>query len=182
VILPAERAELVARARQAAAKVLGVRTAASPGPAQGRLSEPGRVVVTWKRDGRPRGSAGPSDDPRPLSEEGERCAVAALRQDPRFAPATARDFPRLSVEIAVLGALEPLEGPEGIEIGRHGLAVRKGSRGSLLLPSAPLEWSWDARQFLEQLCLKAGLPGDAWETGRDLQLYRFDADVFGDSA
>ena len=182
MIAPAEKAELVLRARHAAMKALGIRVPASPAPASGRLAVPGRVVVTWRRDGRPRGSAGPADEARALAEEGERCAVAALRQAPRVAPVTARDFPRFSVEIAILGPLEPIRRPDEIEIGRHGLRVEKGSRRSLLLPSAPLEWGWDASQFLEQLCLKAALPGDAWETARDLLLYRFEADVFGESA
>jgi uncharacterized protein (TIGR00296 family) len=116
-----------------------------------------------------------------LATEVERCAVAALLQDPRFSPSTARDYPRLGVEIAVLGSLEPVGGPESVEVGRHGLAVEKGNRRSLLLPSAPLEWHWSAVQFLEQLCLKAGLPADAWAGARDLELYRFEAEVFGDS-
>ena len=108
--------------------------------------------------------------------------MAALLQDPRFPPSTPRDYPRLALEIAVLGPLEPVPGPEAVEIGRHGLSIEKGSRRCVLLPSVPLEWRWDAGQFLEQLCLKAGLPGDAWSGGRDVSLYRFEADVFGDSA
>ncbi len=117
-----------------------------------------------------------------MAGEVERCAVAALLQDPRFPPSTARDYPRLTVEIAVLGPLEPILSPDDVEIGRHGLSVEKGSRRAVLLPAAPLEWNWDAVQLLEQLCLKAGLPAGAWKDGRDVKLYRFEADVFGDSA
>jgi AmmeMemoRadiSam system protein A len=181
MLLPLERDLLVRFARAAATKALGIRAGEALEAPAGPLAEPGGVVVTWRRDGRPRGSAGPARTPGPLFEEAGRCAVAALLQDPRFPPSTARDYPRLSLEIAVLAAFEPISSPEAIEIGRHGLAVEKGSRRAVLLPAAALEWKWDAAQFLEQLCLRAGLPGSAWSEGRDLKLYRFEAEVFGDS-
>jgi AmmeMemoRadiSam system protein A len=182
MLLPAERDSLIRRAHTVARRALGIRPGVpAPEPA-GRLLEPGRVLVTWKRDGRPRGSAGSAEAVRPLAEEVERCAVAALVQDPRFPPSTARDYPRLTVEIAILGPLEPIHSPDAVEIGRHGLSVEKGSRRAVLLPAVPLEWRWNAVQFLEQLCLKAGLPASAWTEGRDATLYRFEADVFGDSA
>jgi AmmeMemoRadiSam system protein A len=182
VLLPAERDDLLRRARSAAKNALGIRGGEMFAAPAGKLQEPARVLVTWKRDGRSRGSAGPAASGRPLAEEVERCAVAALLQDPRFPPSTARDYPRLALEIAVLGPLEPVPGPEAVEIGKHGLSIEKGSRRCVLLPSVPLEWRWDPGQFLEQLCLKAGLPADAWAAGRDVGLYRFEADVFGDSA
>jgi uncharacterized protein len=182
MLLPAERDSLIRRAHTVARRALGIRPGVpAPEPA-GRLLEPGRVLVTWKRDGRPRGSSGSTEAVSPVAEEVERCAVAALLEDPRFPPATARDYPRLTVEIAILGPLEPIHSPDAVEIGRHGLSVEKGSRRGLLLPAVPLEWRWDAVELLDQLCLKAGLAASAWTEGRDVKLYRFEAEVFGDSA
>jgi AMMECR1 domain-containing protein len=40
------------------------------------------------------------------------------------------------------------------------------------------EWGWTAEQFLDQTCVKAGLPADAWRRGATI--YRFAAEVFGD--
>jgi AmmeMemoRadiSam system protein A len=182
MLLPAERDSLIRQAHAAARRALGIRPGEPiPEPAS-RLLEPGRVLVTWKRDGRPRGSSGSAEADRPVAEEVGRCAVAALLEDPRFPPATTRDYPRLAVEIAILGPLEPIYSPDDVEIGRHGLSVEKGSRRGLLLPAVPLQWRWDAIQLLEQLCLKAGLPASAWTEGRDVKLYRFEAEIFGDSA
>jgi AMMECR1 domain-containing protein len=40
------------------------------------------------------------------------------------------------------------------------------------------EWGWDREEFLREVCLKAGLPPDAWQKGA--MLYRFEAQVFGE--
>ena len=179
-----DRAELLARARAAAARALGV--AAGPpriGEPAGRLADPGAAFVTWKKDGRLRGCIGSVEAWRPLWDDVEKNAVAALLKDPRFAPAAPRDLPRLRVEVSVLGPLEAVRDPGEIEIGVHGVVAEKGSRRGLLLPQVAPEWGWDVPQLLEQVCLKAGLPGDAWRSGNPpATVYRFGAEVFGESA
>jgi uncharacterized protein (TIGR00296 family) len=86
----------------------------------------------------------------------------------------------LSVEISVLGPVEPIDPrrDEAIIIGRHGLIAEHGTRRGLLLPQVATEWGWTLEQFLRQTCVKAGLPHDAWEHGA--RISRFVAEVFGD--
>jgi len=177
---PGERAELLVRARRAAATTLGVPLpgGAPPEPA-GALAEPGAAFVTWKRDGRLRGCIGSVEAVRPLAVDVERNAVAALVHDPRFAPTTAKDFPRLTVEISVLWPRERIASASEVQIGLHGLYIEKGSRRGLLLPQVAPEWGWGPEEFLEQVCVKAGLPGEAWRRP-DVALYRFAAEVFGE--
>ncbi len=173
----AERNELLLRARLAAARALGLPAGrrALPVPA-GRLAAPGAAFVTWKRGGRLRGCIGSVEARRPLAEDVEGNAVAALTRDPRFAPSPPRDLPQLTLSVSVLGPLEKVDAPEAIEVGRHGAVVEKGSRRALFLPQVAVEWGWDLSTFLGQLCLKAGLPEDAWAKGATL--YRFEAEVF----
>ena len=45
-------------------------------------------------------------------------------------------------------------------------------------PQVPVEWGWDRDEFLNQTCVKAGLPPDAWRRGADI--YAFAAEVFGE--
>jgi uncharacterized protein (TIGR00296 family) len=72
------------------------------------------------------------------------------------------------VEITVLTPPEPIgaETPEErlneIEIGKHGLIIERGPHGGLLLPQVPVEQGWGKEEFLEGLCMKAGLPRDSW--------------------
>ena len=180
-----QKAELLRRARHAAAKALSLPEGRREMPApSGALAEPGAAFVTWKKDGRLRGCIGSVEPWRPLAEDVAQNAVAALLRDPRFAPAQPRDLPMLSVDVSVLSPFEEVADPlASIEIGVHGVFVRKGSRSGLLLPQVAPEWGWDVPTLLTQVCLKAGLPGDAWRAGNPpAAVYRFSAEVFGESA
>ncbi len=139
--------------------------------------------VTWKRDGQLRGCIGSVEPVRPLWADVEANAVHALLQDPRFPPATAADFPRLRADISVLSPFVPVSDPlMTVEIGAHGLLVEMGRRRGLLLPQVPVEWGWDVPTFLRQVCLKAGLPEDAWREGRArATVSTFTAEVFGEA-
>jgi AMMECR1 domain-containing protein len=41
--------------------------------------------------------------------------------------------------------------------------VELGDNRGILLPQVAAEAGWDARQFLNETCRKAGLPPDAWK-------------------
>jgi AmmeMemoRadiSam system protein A len=183
MLLADEKAELIGRARRAGANAVGFPLPGGPLAAPtGRLAEPGAAFVTWKRSGRLRGCIGSITPHRSLALDVESNAAAALVHDPRFAPTTARDFPGLTLDISVLLGFEPITAPAEIEIGVHGLYVQKGKRAGLLLPQVAPEWGWTPEEFLEQVCLKAGLPGDAWRRlDSSTTLQRFTAEVFGEA-
>jgi AmmeMemoRadiSam system protein A len=137
------------------------------------------VFVTIKRRGALRGCLGTLQNRRGLAAEVVRCAIDSAHEDPRFAPVTADELAELTLEISVLGPLEEIEPrADAFTIGQHGLVVEQGFHRGLLLPQVATEWGWTAEQFLEQTCVKAGLPRDAWQRGA--RLYRFAAEVFGD--
>jgi AmmeMemoRadiSam system protein A len=104
-------------------------------------------------------------------------AVAAAFDDPRFAPLERGEYPKLEYEISVLSPVLPLDA-EDVEVGKHGLVITYGSRRGLLLPQVPVEHGWDREKFLEQTCIKAGLPADAWEHGAKVEA--FTAEIFSD--
>lgn len=138
------------------------------------------AFVTLKRQGELRGCIGTLECRATLAEEVMRVAIGAARQDPRFAPVSIAELADLTVEVSILGPLEPINphDPSAIAIGRHGLVVEQGHRRGLLLPQVAGEWGWDREMFLSQTCRKAGLPPDAWRRGATV--YRFEAVVFGD--
>ncbi len=47
-----------------------------------------------------------------------------------------------------------------------------------MLPQVPAEYGWDRETFLAQVCVKAGLPRDAWRKGAEL--FSFTAEVFAE--
>jgi AmmeMemoRadiSam system protein A len=149
-------------------------------PADPGLPDASGVFVTIKRRGELRGCLGTLQCSRGLGAEVARCAADAATEDPRFPPIAIDELPEISVEISVLGPLEPIDPREegAVVIGRHGLVAEQGMRRGLLLPQVATEWGWTPAQFLRQTCTKAGLPPDAWEHGA--RMSRFDAEVFGD--
>jgi AmmeMemoRadiSam system protein A len=145
----------------------------------GLIGRRGGAFVTLHRDGQLRGCVGHIEMEEPLVDVVRRCAVAACSSDPRFPAVAASELPQIALELSLLGPLEPIGGPDQIEIGRHGLVVEGGWHRGLLLPQVATEWNWNARQFLEHTCRKAGLSPDAWK--HDAKLWRFEAEVFGDT-
>ncbi|KON30759.1 hypothetical protein AC482_03090 [miscellaneous Crenarchaeota group-15 archaeon DG-45] len=183
-----EGAYLVRLARRAIeARLAG--EAVEPVEAPERLRRPCGVFVTLNTvEGsgrRLRGCIGFPYPQMPLAEAVVDSAVSAAFGDPRFGPVSSGEMGRIAVEVSVLTPPEPVRVerpdryPGSIEVGRDGLIVSRGGRRGLLLPQVPVEWGWDAEEFLTQCCLKAWLPPDAWLTpGTEVE--RFQALVFGE--
>jgi AmmeMemoRadiSam system protein A len=147
---------------------------AAPSP---HLAELRGAFVTLHLAGTLRGCVGFVQPARGLYHTVMEAALNAAFHDPRFPPVSQEEAPGLEVEISVLSPLQPIV-PEEIVVGRHGLVVSRGSYRGLLLPQVAVEQEWDATTFLEQTCLKAGLPAHAWKSGANLQ--SFIAEVFGE--
>jgi len=139
------------------------------------LRQPCGAFVTLRKGKRLRGCIGYVEARRPLYMTVRECAVAAALHDPRFPAVALEEVPALNLEISVLSPLVEIS-PERIEIGRHGLLISQGPYRGLLLPQVAVEWKWDAPEFLDETCQKAGLPSDAWRHGARIQA--FTAQVF----
>ncbi len=141
--------------------------------------EPFGVFVTIKRKtGELRGCIG-TFRRAPLEVMVQEAAISAAFQDPRFPPVTPEELPDLTYEISILSPLEPVASLEEIQVGQHGLVVERGWHRGLLLPQVAEEWHWDRETFLQQTCLKAGLPPDCYRDPAT-RIYRFEALVFGE--
>lgn len=150
---------------------------AVPVPPPGTLHALLGAFVTLHRNGALRGCIGSIVGHEPLFRNVCRMAHAAAFEDSRFPPVTAAELDTLTVEISVMGPLTPCPDPARIEVGRHGLLVRRRDRTGLLLPQVAVEQGWNVQTFLEQTCRKAGLGKDSWrEPGTEL--FWFEAVVF----
>lgn len=141
------------------------------------LSRKAGAFVSLHRRGMLRGCIGYVEAVMPLARAVQDMAISAAFQDPRFEPLTSEELEDLDIEISVLTPFEKITSPDCIEVGRHGLMIRKGSRSGLLLPQVPVQFGWNRDVFLSQTCLKAGLGPDAWQDP-DSELYVFSADIF----
>ena len=143
-------------------------------------TEPAGAFVTLHRDGQLRGCVGQVESPDPLAETIARAAINAALHDPRFPAVGADEVGSLEIEISVLSPSAPIA-PDEILLGRHGLLIVKGENRGLLLPQVATERRWSSQRFLEETCVKAGLPRDAWREP-STRVLAFAAEVFSDTS
>ena len=144
---------------------------------QKRLYRPGAAFVTLTKDGGLRGCIGHVIARLPLWECVREMAIAAATQDPRFPTMREDEIKDLEFEISVLTHPREIRDVEEIEVGVHGLIISSEYHSGLLLPQVPVEYGWDREKFLEQTCIKAGLPPDAW-LDPETRIEAFAAQVF----
>ena len=142
-----------------------------------RLKAPGAAFVCIHKGKELRGCIGMIEALTPLLETVRHMAVEAAFADPRFCALSPEELDGIDIEISVLTPRRRISGPEEIEIGKHGLIIRKGFNSGLLLPQVATEHNLDAKGFLQWTCHKAGLHKDAWKES-DVEIYAFSADVF----
>ncbi len=115
---------------------------------------------------------------KPLVEATIDVAIAAATEDPRFPPVQENELSEILVEVTVLTPPEKIDVSDKtklldiIKIGRDGLIIKYGPFSGTLLPQVPIEYGWDTRTFLENLCWKAGLPADCWLEPKS-EIYRY---------
>jgi len=177
-LTPDERGILLGLARRAVAARLESRQAPRLECPSPRLLAPQGAFVSLHQGGALRGCVGMVTPQRSLATAVAECAAAAATEDPRFDPLQAPDIDRVTIEISVLGPPFRITDPSRLVLGTHGLMVTMGRRRGLLLPQVAVQQGWTVAVFLEETCLKAGLPPDAWERGAVLEA--FSAQVFSE--
>lgn len=137
------------------------------------------AFVTLHKRGSLRGCIGYVEAIKPLYQTVQEMAIAAAFQDPRFPPLQPSEFPDIEIEISVMSPLKQIGSVDEIEVGTHGIIIKRGFHQGLLLPQVATEQGWDRETFLQHACLKAGLYGDEWKL-TDTEIYIFSAEVFSE--
>ena len=129
------------------------------------------TFVTLKIKGGLRGCIGNLSTSETISNGIKSNALNAAFHDYRFSPLTLEELDDVKIEISVLTVPQPLEYSNGadlislLRVNVDGVIIRKGSSSATFLPQV-----WDnfpdPKIFLSHLCQKAGLPIDAWSTGK----------------
>ncbi|MEN6427104.1 MAG: AmmeMemoRadiSam system protein A [Phycisphaerales bacterium] len=144
------------------------------------LNAPCGCFVTLKTHGRLRGCIGQFTSHRPLVETVAEMAESSVARDPRFSGhrITPRELDDLEVEISVLSPLQRAEDPLSLELGVHGIYIKRDYASGCFLPQVATETGWTREEFLSYCCFhKAGLPADAWKDP-ETEVYLFTAEVF----
>jgi AmmeMemoRadiSam system protein A len=132
-----------------------------------KLTETRACFVTLTKDFELRGCIGSLAAVRPLYVDVIENAYAAAFEDDRFFSVTKEELREIKIEISVLTPAQkvvfssPEELLNKLTVGVDGAIISKGDKSATYLPQV-----WDEilekQDFLSSLCLKAGLPPDAW--------------------
>jgi len=140
------------------------------------LRERKGAFVTLQKQGKLRGCIGqivPSE--KPLWQVVQDMAIAACCEDSRFEPVSEKELKDLKYEISVLSVPRIIHNWQEMELGKHGVIVRKGIRAGVFLPQVAIESKWTKEEFLRQLCRqKAGL-GEECYKDPEVELEVFEA-------
>ncbi|MFW9983280.1 MAG: TIGR00296 family protein [Candidatus Odinarchaeota archaeon] len=127
-------------------------------------------------------------EPVPLLEATRQAALSSALDDPRFPPVQEEELESILVEVSVLTIPKELEVhdrkklAEHITVGKDGLIIEgRGWHRGLLLPQVAPEQGWNALQFLQGCCQKAGLPPDSYLKS-EVRIYKFQAQIFSETS
>jgi len=140
------------------------------------------VTINKFPSGELRGCIGYPEPVMPFPEALESAARSACH-DPRFPALKESELENVTIEVTVLTPPEVItvnnkqELPDAIKIGRDGLMLEYKGRRSVFLPQVPAEWEWNVIEYLENLCLKAGVPENAWKE-KDCTISAFRGNIF----
>jgi AmmeMemoRadiSam system protein B/AmmeMemoRadiSam system protein A len=138
------------------------------------------AFVTLHKHGELRGCIGNLVARGPLYLTIRDMAIAAAVEDYRFMPLNLSEVKDIEIEISVLSPLERVDSTDKIEMGKHGVLVRRGFNSGVFLPQVATQTGWSKEKFLSELCEhKAGLPADAWKD-KSTEIYIFSAEVFSE--
>ena len=139
------------------------------------LTKCGAFVSLYK-NGRLRGCIGRFSEEESLCKIVQRMAIAAATQDSRFPQVGPEEIDKLDIEISVLTPLKRIESFDEIEIGKHGIYIRKGLKTGTYLPQVATGTGWSKEEFLRHCSHdKAGIGWDGWKTA---DLFIYEAVVF----
>jgi MEMO1 family protein len=145
-----------------------------------KLLQPGAAFVSLHRQGKLRGCVGQIEAREPLWMCVRDMAVAAASMDTRFSSVTAKELPELEIEISVLTPAEDVNDFGAIRIGVDGLIISRDFYRGLLLPQVAPQYDWSPEEFLDNTCVKAGLPPGAWKDPKT-KVKKFQAQVFSET-
>ncbi len=145
-------------------------------PAEEILNEKLGVFVTLKIDGNLRGCIGYIQGYKPLYIAVYEMAAEAAFNDPRFPALNTNEFKLIDIEISVMSPLKSINNIEEIQVGVHGLFVKRGYHSGLLLPQVADEWGYNRKEFLMSVCMKAGMNKQCYNDD-ETEIFIFSADI-----
>jgi len=175
-----EKKELLAIARNTIETYLktGKTSEVNPKDITPAMRENCGAFVTLHKDGALRGCIGRFSASEPLYKVVQQMAISAATEDNRFSVVTIDEMKDIDLEISVLTPMQKINSIDEIEMGRHGIYIKKGFYSGTFLPQVATETGWSKEEFLGYCSKnKAGLGWDGW---KEADIYIYEALVFSE--
>jgi len=167
-----EKNKLLNTARESITQYLekGKRETSAPDKQEGILGQEAGAFVSIYINKELRGCIGGFAQGKPLLELVKQMAVSAAN-DRRFDPVKKDELYKMKLEISVLSPLKKIDSIDEIELGKHGIYIKKGVFSGTFLPQVATKTGWDIIELLGRCSRdKAGLGWDGWKTA-DIFVY-----------
>ncbi len=134
------------------------------------------AFVTLKIDKNLRGCIGTFEPTAPLYKVVQQMAIASSSQDSRFQPVKPIELSSLQIEISVLTPMRKIKNINEIQLGKHGIYIKKGYQGGTFLPQVATETGWSLEEYLGHCSRdKAGIGWTGW---KEADIYIYEALIF----
>lgn len=136
------------------------------------------AFVTLHKHGALRGCIGRFKPDDPLYKVIQNMAVSSSTRDKRFPKVTSKEIKDLEIEISVLTPMKKIESIDEIQLGKHGIYIKKGHMSGTFLPQVATDTKWTKEEFLGHCSRdKAGL---GWEGWKNADVFIYKAIVFSE--
>jgi len=148
------------------------------------LTQKKGVFVTLHKKGHLRGCIGNIEPKQTLVNGIKDNAISAAFKDSRFSPLTPDELTLIDIEISILSTPEKMAYQDTRDLLSHlrpgvdGVIIEKDYRRATFLPQV-WEQLPEAEDFLDHLCVKAGLSASEWKKG-GLTLHTYQVQSFGE--
>jgi hypothetical protein len=172
-----EKKELLEKARNSITTFVKTGNKGNPVPpkSSGILNEITGAFVSIYIEGKLRGCIGGFAQEKILNDVVQQMAVSASC-DRRFSEIKTKELKKMKLEISVLSPLKKINSENEIELGKHGIYIKKGISSGTFLPQVATKTGWSLEEYLGHCSRdKAGIGWDGW---KDADILIFEAIVF----
>jgi AmmeMemoRadiSam system protein A len=172
-----EKKELLQKARTSITTFVntGKKGKIIPPRSSGIVNEITGAFVSIYIEGKLRGCIGGFAKEKTLNDLVQDMAVSASN-DGRFDRLKPKELENMELEISVLSPLKKIDSVNEIELGKHGVYIKKGNNSGTFLPQVATKTEWNLEEFLGHCSRdKAGIGWDGWKTA---DIFTYEAVVF----
>jgi AmmeMemoRadiSam system protein A len=148
------------------------------------LKENRGCFVTLHKNGALRGCIGTIEAIKPLVDSVEENALNAAFRDHRFSSLEEKELKDINIEVSVLSVPQELSFEDNNDLKRklkkgiHGVILSSGWHKATFLPQV-WEQLPEVENFLEHLCIKAGMGKDCWKN-KTTRIQTYETEFFSE--